>query len=266
MYLNGVIYMKKKNPKINIELQEDLEYYGRPVKNMKKYVYVVGVVVLLLGSLIISPVFTIKEIVVEGSEKYDVSHISQLISLSKGDNLILFQKSKAEKILEQDPYIIDADLSIELPNTMKISIDERKVRGYVHYMGDYLYIDEDGRVLETKNTYYEPLPEVIGLKFDYFRLGEVLPVENENALNIVLQMSQMMKKYDLLNMVLEIDVSNVQEIYIYVNEVEFLLGNMNDIDQKIRVMAEVIKNIAPEDRGSLDLTDLNKPIIFKYLT
>ena len=52
----------------------------------------------------------------------------------------------------------------------------------------------------------------------------------------------------------------------YVYKVEVNLGDMSNGDRKIRTMAEVIKNINENDRGSLDLSDLSKPIIFKYLT
>ena len=33
-----------------------------------------------------------------------------------------------------------------------------------------------------------------------------------------------------------------------------------------RMMAEILKTIPEEDRGSLDLSDLSKPIVFQYLT
>ena len=44
------------------------------------------------------------------------------------------------------------------------------------------------------------------------------------------------------------------------------LGSMENGDQKIRMMAEILKTIPEEDRGSLDLSDLSKPIVFQYLT
>lgn len=82
---------------------------------------------------------------------YDIRALRK-IGLSKGDNLLLFSKGRAEKTLEKSPYIASAKLSAKLPHTMKITIKERKARGYVPYMGSYLYIDEEGRVLEVAGS------------------------------------------------------------------------------------------------------------------
>ena len=169
-------------------------------------------------------------------------------------------------MLEQDPYIAHAELSAELPDTMVIKVTERKVRGYVPYMGSYLYIDEEGRVLDVQDSYFKALPLVRGLLFDSFQKGEILPVKNPEKLTVILRMSQLMQKYELLDLVVEIDVSNPKDVYAEVNQVQIHLGSMENGDQKIRMMAEILKTIPEEDRGSLDLSDLNRPIVFQYLT
>ncbi len=83
----------------------------------------------------------------------------------------MFSKGRAEKTLEKSPYIASAKISAKLPHTMRITIKERKARGYVPYMGSYLYIDEEGRVLEVAGICRDALPLVKGLKFDSFTEG-----------------------------------------------------------------------------------------------
>ncbi len=107
---------------------------------------------------------------------------------------------------------------------------------------------------------------VRGLLFDSFQKGEILPVKNPEKLTVILRMSQLMQKYELLDLVVEIDVSNPKDVYAEVNQVQIHLGSMENGDQKIRMMAEILKTIPEEDRGSLDLSDLSKPIVFQYLT
>lgn len=260
---------KKKKRIDNVEFIEELEYYERPKKGRginPKYIIGFLLLVIVFAGVLFSPIFAVKEIRSEGAEHFTTTDLSEMISLAQGDNLILFGRGKAKEILEQDPYIAEVKLKTELPDTMVIQVKERKVRGYVPYMGAYLYIDEEGRVLETQNAYHDALPLVRGLEFDSFILGEVLPVENKDSLLVVLQMSQMMKKYNLLDMVVEIDVTDSKDIYAYVNKVEIRLGDMKDSDQKVRIMGEIMRTIPKEDRGTLDLRDLSKPIIFQYLT
>lgn len=120
--------------------------------------------ILLAGAaFLFSPFFAVKNIRVENSERFATSDLCERIGLNQGDNAILFNRSKAEDILRQDPYIKDARLVWEFPDTMVISLTERKVRAYVPYMGSYLYIDEEGRVLDVQNVYTEGLPLVKGL-------------------------------------------------------------------------------------------------------
>ena len=261
--------LKKKKPMDDGDLLEEFSYYEKPRKRRGfDSKMIVGVLLLVIAGagILFSPLFAVKDIRAEGGEHFTATELAEMISLSHGDNLILFGKGKAEKLLEQDPYIADAKLKAQLPSTMVIQVKERKVRGYVPYMGAYLYIDEEGRVLETKSAIGEAAPVVKGLKFDSFLLGEVLPAENKDSLLVVLQMSQLMKKYNLLDMVVEIDVTDPDDVYADVNQVEIHLGDMKDADQKVRIMGEIMKTIPKEDRGTLDLRNLSKPIIFQYLT
>ena len=131
----------------DIDLMEELEYYQPRKKRLEipqKYV-IVAVLILLAGAaFLFSPFFAVKNIRVENSERFATSDLCERIGLNQGDNAILFNRSKAEDILRQDPYIKDARLVWEFPDTMVISLTERKVRAYVPYMGSYLYIDEEG--------------------------------------------------------------------------------------------------------------------------
>ena len=265
---------KKPNKKAeiyDIDLMEELEYYQKPKpkKGVDQRV-IIGVVLVLLGiiGVLLSPVFAAKNIVANGTRHYTTTDLCEMIGLDEGDNIIFFGKGKAAQVLERDSYIADAKISCRWPDTIVIDVIERKVRGYVPYMGAYLYIDEAGRVLDVQDACREALPLVKGLSFGSFTKGEVIPVENPEALDIVLHFSQLMEKYELLDMVVEIDVADRENVYAYVNQVQIILGNMENGDTKIRYMAEIMKTIPKEDRGTLDLSELDKPngtVVFRYL-
>ena len=50
-------------------------------------------------------VVSVKKIEVEGASQFTTSELCEKIGLSKGDNLLLFSKGRAEKTLEKSPYI-----------------------------------------------------------------------------------------------------------------------------------------------------------------
>lgn len=218
------------------------------------------------GGILFSPIFSAATINCTEMESLTKAEILDMAGISEGMNLFAIRFGSAKKKLEASPYIGSVSIKMSLPNTITLDIKERKVRGYVPYSGSYLYIDEYGRVLDVKKSFSEKLPLVTGLQFSSFKEGEQLHVENEKSFEIVVMMAQMMTKYDLLDMVVEVDVSDPDNIIAYINKIVVYLGDSSDCDMKIRTMAAIIEEIPEGDRGSVDLSDITKPWVFKYLT
>jgi cell division septal protein FtsQ len=227
---------------------------------------VILIVLLAAVMFLLSPVFSVKTINITKMDKYTYDQICEMTGLSKGKNIFLINRFKVLNTLKKDTYVDKAKLTYKLPDTVNLTISERKVRGYVPYMGSYLYIDENGRVLEVNSAANNKLPVVNGLKFTGFVLGEQIDADNKDAFDIMVTVAQLITKYNLLNMTVSIDVSDTKNITARVKNVDVNLGDISNIDQKIRVMAQVMQKLKDNDRGTLDLSDLSRPIIFKYLT
>ena len=108
------------------------------------------------------------------------------------------------------------------------------------------------------------MPIVEGLEFDYFQVGEIIPVKNKATLDVVAAMSQMMIKYDMLQDIVKISVSNPDDIHIYVKKLDVSIGGLEDFDKKIQWLVQIIDVY---DMGKLDLRNVNKgKAIFSPLT
>ncbi|MPM63533.1 hypothetical protein SDC9_110413 [bioreactor metagenome] len=149
---------------------------------------------------------------------------------------------------------------------MIVSVNENRVCGYIEYLGSYLYIDRSGKVIDINKETKESLPIIEGLKFSSFTINTKIPVENQDAFLTALAVSNAMSKYEVLDDAVSINVSDIQNLYAYIDNIKVLLGDNSRIEEKIKTMAEAVKEIPEGDRGTLDLTDLSKPIIFKYTT
>lgn len=236
-------------------------------KPTSKTMVFILLIAMVIGGILFSPLFSIRSIEITEMEQYSKAEICAKIGLSEGMNLFAFNRFSAKKKLLKDPYIEDLKIKWKLPNTICLEIQERKVRGYVPYMGSYLYIDEYGRVLDVQTSFHDPLPVVKGLDFSGgWQKGALLSVKNQESFDVIVKIAQLMTKYNLLDIVVEIDVSDPDNITARVNKAEVALGDISDCDEKIRTMAEIMKNIPKGDRGFLDLRDLSKPLIFQYLT
>ena len=245
--------------------------HPKQVRKRKKNIFgkIIGTAAALaaVGAVILaSPVFAVKNIEINELQYFTKEDICSRIGLYTGDNGVFFNKGKAEKILESDKYISNADISFRFPDTMVVTITENRICGYINYLGNYLYIDREGRVIDVKSETSENLPIIEGLKFSSFTVGEVMQVENEEAFEAALIISKAMTKYDMLDKDVSINVADSENIYAYVDNIKVLLGDTSRMEEKIKTMIEAVAEIPEGDMGTLDLQDLSKPIIFKYST
>lgn len=232
-------------------------------KTIKILVFIIMIVVLLF-LLFMSPIFSVQDIILCGNEYYSKDEIINKININKEESIFLFQKNKGEKILCDDIYIESADIEIIWPNKIEVIINERKIVGYVPYLGTYLYIDKDGRVLETSSTYNRNLPIVEGLEFDSFKIGQIIPVKNKSSLDVIATMSQMMLKYDLLQEVIKIDVSDPNNTHLYVKKLDVSVGGLEQFDKKMQWLVQIMDVY---DMGKLDLRNINTgKAVFSPLT
>ena len=140
--------------------------------------------------------------------------------------------------------------------------------GYVPYLDSFLYIDMEGKVLAvTKNA--ENMPIIEGLKYERFSVGGRLDAKNKNALDTIAYLLSLVEKYKLEdNLIYKIDVSNLEDIHLYTQNIYISFGSTHNADVKIRTLKEIIANLpVPEGlKGLLDISVIGRHYIFTILT
>ena len=238
----------------------------RRSQKLKKVRRGVLIAIAALIALLSSPLFAIQNVEVNQLEYFTGEEVCDLAGVTDGANLFWFNRRAARRRLEENPYIARAIFRLLPPHTLQIQVTERKLCGYIPYLGAYLYIDAEGRVLEVQNDMAEAHPVVQGLRFSGFQTGQIIEAENTDALAVVVQISKIIQKYEMDALVLEVDVSDPADLTMRVHNVVVRLGDSKDLEDKLRTMYQAVQNIPEGDRGTLDLRDLDKPIIFQYLT
>lgn len=220
--------------------------------------------ILIFVALCFFPLFNISEIEVKGIESLTEEQVIDICSLNESQNLFAFNTFKAANELKKNNYVEDVSFDKKLPHTLVINITERKVRGYIPYMNSYLYIDEDGRVLDSRPEMTKQLPIVVGLRFNGFTMGELLETDNPDAYKAVEELSKLFSKYDLLDAVIQVDVSDEDNIHLYVDKVDVLFGDFEDANNKMGTLSEILKQLDTSVAGVLDLTATTPT--FKYMS
>ncbi|MBQ7241418.1 MAG: FtsQ-type POTRA domain-containing protein [Firmicutes bacterium] len=240
----------------------------RRLRRKRKRIRPFGIFILvcIIAAIMASPIFAVREFKSNVSENYTKEELLNVLGFKEGMNIFRAKLMSGNKKLKANPYIEHGKISISLPGTVIITVEERKVRGNILKDGSYLYIDQHGRVLDIEETPNTASPIIEGLEFSEYSLGNVISVENTSSLAAAVSISQLMEKYNLSGYTINLNVSDIDNITAKINNAEITLGSTLRMDEKIRTLTAIIPNISPEAIGTLDLSDIDSQIVFKYMT
>lgn len=201
-----------------------------------------GIVVIGLLLLFVRQQYTVKTVLVEGNVHYSDEEIQEMVMNGfLGDNsLYLFLKYK-NKAIKDIPFIERMDVSVMSNDTVKITVYEKALAGYIEYLNRYMYFDKDGIIVESSTMKTGSIPQVTGLEFGYVVLYEKLPVENEEIFKQILNITQLLTKYDLLAD--KIYFNSSYEMVLYFGEAKVMMGTNESLDEKILQLKGMMPHI-----------------------
>ncbi|MDE6959425.1 MAG: cell division protein FtsQ/DivIB [Lachnospiraceae bacterium] len=210
---------------------------------------VLGVTAVLLFALL--SMFRITEVTVTGNEYYSDKQIVDFI-LGDGyqrNTLYLFLQYKYQKH-PVIPFVDDFEVTIDSIHSIQIRVYEKSIIGYVRYLGRNVYFDKNGTVVESTNEQMEGIPMIRGLYFDQLAMYEPLNVEDPAIFDTILDITQLLKKYDL-NLD-EIRFGNAEELHLQMEDVRISLGTGDHLEEKIARIKQLEPDLAGKS-GTLDM-------------
>lgn len=199
-------------------------------------------VVLGAGYYIVNT-YTVSTVYVEGNVHYTDDEIKAIVMDGPLGNNSLYLSMKYEnRGIEGVPFVDVMDVSILAPDTVRITVYEKVLTGYVKYLGTYLYFDKDGYVVESSSVKTAGVPQITGLVFDHMALGEALPVDNPEVFGSILNVTKLLEKYDLEAE--KIFFQSTGEITVYFGDVKVALGNDSaTLEDKLMLLPELLPNL-----------------------
>lgn len=109
-----------------------------------------GLVVVLVLLILTSPILSIKQVEIEGNVYADPDLLAAVIADLEGDPILTADLHGAQKRVEDIPWVRKARVSMRLPSTVVIQVDERAPLAFVRSTDGFnRVIDRDGRVLDV---------------------------------------------------------------------------------------------------------------------
>lgn len=263
--------VKKKNPNLRLikngdeipkkekrkaDRQEKLRF-GKGKRMLIIGSFLVAVMVIVLGGYYyIMTHYKVTTVYVEGNIHYTNEEIIDMVMGGKyGDNSLILSMKYRDQEIDNIPFVETMDVTVESNDTIRITVYEKALAGYVSYLGRYVYFDKDGIVVETSEEKTSGIPQVTGLTFDYVILYEPLPVEKPEIFDEVLNITQQLSKYSLV--VDKIYFDKDYQVTLLFGDVKIALGSNTDIDEKIMKLQSILPNLEGK-RGTLDMRELRE--------
>lgn len=206
-----------------------------------------------------SSVFSIKEVKITGLETLQDSQIRKMAGINLGTNTFKLNLNVVKSRVEIQPMVKAVTVKRSFPDTIVVSIVERKPVALVPLNSEFMAIDHDGYFLYKVSDYSKAnLPIITGL-----RLGTLTPGKQivNSGLSTALKFLQKMD-IRLVSQLSELNVADPQMLIMYNLEgAEIRLGAAESIEQKLGLIMETLKKVGNRKIKYIDITYAGKPVI-----
>ena len=208
----------------------------RRKKRRKIGLYILLILILLIaaGVFIVMNVFTVENVVVEGNELYSSTQIENMVLNDEYSWNSLYVDLKYRFVdIGEVPFVDTMEVSLDNPHTVHIKVYEKGRLGYLYInsIGQNAYFDKDGFVVETSTEVIDGVPKITGISCEEVVLYEKLQLENSDILRDLLNLTQTLKKYNLLPDEIQYD-SNMEPV-LYYGTIQVKIGSEDNLSQKV---------------------------------
>ncbi len=222
-------------------------------RKTNKWIYVIVGCALLLATVIFFFTFRITTVKVTGNTYYTEEEIKDYVMRGVLDrNSLLLELKHRYLGMEAIPFVEKVTVTRKGNHKVVIRVYEKSLTASVKYMGQYVYFDKDGIVLESLSEPVKGVPCIEGISFSGFVLYEKLKVEDDGIFKRILDLSQLLEKYELK--VEEIRFADDNEVVLKSGNVRVFLGNREFYDEQIVALSEIFpKAIEKNVSGDIDM-------------
>jgi cell division protein FtsQ len=211
---------------------------------LRKKIHIIPIIILviLLAGFLYVSTYNLKNIEINGCVLSSEEEIRTVIKrdATMNNTILLYLKNKMGK-LEEIPFVAKVDIDFVDKNSIKVDVYEKSVAGCIEYMESYIYFDKDGIVLETSKDRFDGVPYIKGLTVQSWQIGEKLPVDNKKKFDMILNITQLVEKYDL-------DIQGIEfkadgEVVLRHDNIEIEVGDGSNLAIQMMNLGNILKEV-----------------------
>lgn len=206
-------------------------------------------------------IFSLKTIVVNGSEHYTYTQILSASELSQGQLIFFVSEKNLNEVLgDRFAYVRSVKVEKQYPSTVVITIEEEVPEFYFEMQGEYYLLSRDLKVLERfwdSDKLIESTPDA-----QYIEIPEVSRAVVCESLEFALESKSrhtdealvLLAESRLYEGVTSIDFSNRFDMtLVFENRLEIHLGSFEDYEYKLDLALGMIHAYSEEATGKLEI-------------
>ncbi len=237
-------------------------------RRRRSALFVIMVVILILAAilLVLRLLFSVRTIIIEGSEHYDYDSLLEGAGIQKKDFLLLINRKKVEKaLIERFAYIENAELIFEYPSTVTIEVTEEEPSFYCDIHGEYYVFGLDMRVLERYTNYDQMMTRFpLVMRVEIPEVGQAIVSEqlvflDETASRHVAEALVHLASWDLLPKLTSIDLTKRFDMrVVYEGRLDIRLGGVADLSDKLDFTSGIIRTYSQKAKGTIYVDNIVK--------
>ncbi|MTI66580.1 MAG: FtsQ-type POTRA domain-containing protein [Firmicutes bacterium] len=236
----------------------------------KKLGLIIIIFLLLLATFIVlltlTDVFNVKKINILGNNKIEEKKILLASGVNIGENIFKINTNIIEKNLLLHPYIKSIKVDRKLPSTLIINITEKKELLAIEYIGSYIYLDDEGKILSIlADSKHKDVPFVTGLKVEKANVDEKI-VLSDYKIDDISVLAKICKLNGIYSELLKIEFIKDKKIRLYMKAgTKVALNDLNNVKYKLSFVKSMLSDLKQrnENSGTIRFDKGDNPIYVK---
>lgn len=189
------------------------------IKEFIKWIILLSALMASFVFFMMSPLFNVTEITVIGNNSITSQTIVSLSGLEIGENIYKMSNKDITNNIKQNAYIEQVEIKRILPNKIQLSIKERSTTYMLEYANSYIYINNQGYILEKSETPLDvPILEGYQTPQEEMQVGNRLNQEDLVRLETVLKIRDSAKSNSIISKINRVNIEDKQNYILQIEE------------------------------------------------
>ena len=234
-----------------MEKENQKKKHKKRKKTHRLYALVVMLLTIMTMILGILVLFYTQNVEVSGNDYCSSGEVRNAVLESPYEINTLYVLAKYKTGHGTKPACMDEmDVSLKNPWTLKVTVKEKPIIGYVKKGKKYAYFDKDGLVVKISDKLNEDLPSIEGVTIKNIKLYKKLSCDKSKIFEEILTTSREIKKYELTPDKIAYEKSTIN---LYIGDICVSLGNTVTSEQ-IAQIKPILEKLSGK-KGTLHLED-----------